>query len=105
MKKEENYYKPVRVNNFRSNNYIEYKSKGDKSRILSVEEYLDKIWPYLRAIINDLKKSWKIQLAMTINSISSKDDNDHKRVMHSKSDNIEIMISDKSDEVIKKLFH
>ena len=42
MKKEENYYKPVRVNNFRSNNYIEYKSKGDKSRILSVEEYLDK---------------------------------------------------------------
>ena len=42
---------------------------------------------------------------MTINSISSKDDNDHKCVMHSKSDNIEIMISDKSDEVIKKLFH
>ena len=29
---EENYYKPVRVGNFWSNNYIEYKSKGDRKR-------------------------------------------------------------------------
>ena len=57
FEKEENYYKPVRVNNFWSNNYIEYKSKGDKNRILSIEEYLDKIRPYLKDIINDLKKS------------------------------------------------
>ena len=56
-KEEENYYKPVRVNNFWSNNYIEYKSNGDKNRILSVEEYLDKIRLYLRDIINDLKQS------------------------------------------------
>ena len=35
---------------------------------------------------------------------SSEDDNDEERVMHSKSDNIEIMISDKADEVIKNLF-
>ena len=27
---EENYYKPVIVNNFRSNSYTEYKSKGDR---------------------------------------------------------------------------
>ena len=40
---EENYYKPVRVNNFRSDNYIEYKSKGDGSKTLSVEEYFNKI--------------------------------------------------------------
>ena len=57
FEKEENYYKPVRVNNFWSNNYIEYKRKGDKNRILSIEEYLDKIRPYLKDIINDLKKS------------------------------------------------
>ena len=31
-------------------------------------------------------------------------DNDEERVMHSKSDNMEIMISDESDEVIKVLF-
>ena len=52
----ENYYKQVRLNNFWSNNYIEYKSNGDKNRIISVKEYLDKIRPYLKDIINDLKK-------------------------------------------------
>ena len=31
-------------------------------------------------------------------------DNDEERVMHSKSDNIEIMINDEADEVIGKLF-
>ena len=28
---DENYYKPVRVSNFWSNNYIEYKSNGDRN--------------------------------------------------------------------------
>ena len=28
---EENYYKPVRVSNFWSNNYIEYESKCDRN--------------------------------------------------------------------------
>ena len=58
----------------------------------------------IRDIINDLKRSstWKIQLTITINFISSKDDNDEEHVMHSKSDNIEIMISDEADEDIKK---
>ena len=67
-KKEQSYYKRVRVNNFWSNSYIEYKSNSDKNRILSVEEYLDKIRPYLKDIITDLKKSdtLKIQLTITI---------------------------------------
>ena len=51
--KEKDYYKPVRVCNFSSNNYIEYKSKGDR-KTLSVEEYLDKTRPYLKDIINNL---------------------------------------------------
>ena len=33
---------------------------------------------------------------------SSKDDNDEECVMHSKSNNIEIKISDEADEIIKK---
>ena len=47
-----------------SNDYIEYKSNGDKNRILSVEEYLDKVMPCLKDIVNDPKKSdtWKVQL-------------------------------------------
>ena len=53
---EEDYYKPVRVDNFWSNNYIEYESEGDRNKILSVEEYLNKIRPYLKDMINNLKK-------------------------------------------------
>ena len=42
---------------------------------ISVEEYLDKIRPYLKNIINSLKKmdTWKIQLKIAINFISSRD--------------------------------
>ena len=89
-----------------SNDHIEYKSNGDRYKILSVEEYLDKIRTYLKEIINDLKESgtWKIQLTIAINFISSRDDNDEERVMHSKSDNIEIMISKEAHEVIEELF-
>ena len=36
--------------------------------------------------------------------MSSKD-NDKKRVMHLKSDNLELMINDKEVEVIEELFH
>ena len=59
---------------------------------------------YLKDIINNIKKTdaWKIQLAIANNFISSLH-NDEERVMHSKSDNIEIMISKKADE-IRKLF-
>ena len=95
---EENYYKPVRVNNFWSNNYTEYESSGDRNKILSVEEYLSKIRPYLKDIINNLKKSdtWKIQLTIANNFIFSIDNNE-ERVMHSKINNIEIMINDEAD--------
>ena len=57
--------------------------------MLPVEEYLNKIRPCLRDLVNDLKQSdtWKIQLTITINFISSKGDNDEDHVMHSKSDN------------------
>ena len=94
------------MNNFQSNNYIEYKSNGDKNKILSVEEYLNKIKTCLKDIKNDQQNSspWKTQLAIAINFISTIDDNDEKRVMNSKSNNIKIMISGEADEVIEKLF-
>ena len=102
---EEDYYKPVTAGNFWSNSYIEYNSDGDRNKTLSVEEYCNKIKPYLKNVIKNLKKSdtWKIQLTIAINFISSKD-NDEKCVMHSKRDNIEIMINDKAEEVIEKPF-
>ena len=48
---EEYYYKLVRVSNFWSKHYIEYKSKGDR-KTLSAEEYLNKIRPYFKDIKN-----------------------------------------------------
>ena len=54
---EESYCKQVRVSNFWSNSYIEHESNGDRNRTQSVEEYLNKISPHLKDIINNLKKS------------------------------------------------
>ena len=50
-----------------------------------LRKYINKYRPYLNNIINNLKNSdtWKIQLAVTINFISPKDDNDEDHVIHS----------------------
>ena len=66
------------------------------------EEYLYKISPYLKDMINNLKKSGtcKIQLTIANNFIFSID-NDEEHVMHSKCDNIEVMINDEADEIMK----
>ena len=105
---DEDYYKPIIVNGAFNNNYIQYKSKGNKGKILTPIEYLDMIRPYLSDMINDHKtqgewrihsdnkiierktqSEWKIQLTMAINFISSKD-SDETRTMHAKSNNVEI---------------
>ena len=47
---------------------------------------------------------WKVQLGMPTNFISSIDNDDEDHVMHSKSDNIEIMINYQANEVTENLF-
>ena len=88
-----------------NNNYIEYESKGDKNKNLSPEEYFDIIRPYLSDMINDHKtqSEWEIQLTMEISFISSKDSQE-TRTMYTKSDNIETMIGNETDEIIEKNF-
>ena len=81
------------------------------------------IRPYLSDIINDHKTpknlrvhssnevidyetqfgEWKIQLTMSINFISSKD-SDETRNLHTKINNIEIMMGNETDEIIDELF-
>ena len=81
------------------------------------------IRPYLSDIINDYKTfknlkvhssnevfdyetqfgEWKIQLTMSINFISFKD-SDKTRNMHTKSNNIEIMVVSETNEIIEELF-
>ena len=60
----------------------------------------------MKGVIKNLQKSdtWKIQLTVTINFISSKDHNDEESEMHSISDNIKVMIIDEADEVVENLF-
>ena len=57
-------YKPIKtVSDFDDNNdYIEYESKGDKDKTLSITEYLSRLRLYLRDIIDDYKTQgvWKI---------------------------------------------
>ena len=83
---------------------MEDESSCDRNKTLSAEEYHYKIRRYLKDI-KYLKTSdtWKVQLTITINFISSID-NDEECVMHWNSDNIEIKMNDEAEEVKKKLF-
>ena len=97
-------YKPTIVKSGYNNNYIEYRSEGDK--LLTIEEYLNLIEPYLRELINDHKNKgeWKIQLTAQINFISLRPGSDETRVMHTRSVNKEFMNGRDTDEIIKELF-
>ena len=53
--------------------------------------------------VEETPSEWKIQLTMTINFISSKDSDD-ARTMHTKSNNVEIMVGSETDEIIEELF-
>ena len=81
------------------------------------------IRPYLSDIINDHKTpkklrvhssnevfeyetqygEWKIQITISINFISSKD-SDETPNMHTKNNNIEIMMGNQTNDIIKELF-
>ena len=89
---------------------------------MSPEEDLDIIKPYLSDMINDHKTpmnlrvhsrdevinyetqlgEWKIQLTMSIKFIFSKDSNE-TCIMHTKSDDIEIMMRIETDDIIEEL--
>ena len=100
----EDYYKPTLVKSGYNNNYTQYENKGDK--ILTIKEYLGLIEPYLADMTNDYKSKgeWKIQYTAETNFTSLKPDSDEKRIMHMKSDSMEIMIGSNTNEVIKELF-
>ena len=67
--------------------------------------YLDEIKPFLKDIINNFKSSGtrKLYLTIAINFIYFKDTNE-KCLIHSKSNNIEIMIYKKADKAIQELY-
>ena len=88
-----------------NNNYIEYESRGNKDKNLSLKDYLNIIRPFLRDMINNYKihVEWKIQLTMQITFISSLDTREF-HIMNSKSCNIKIMKGMETDDIINELF-
>ena len=100
---KKDYYKPILVKSGYNGNYVPYESKGDK--ILTLIEYISLIEKYLRELINYYKSKgeWKLQLIAEINFISLKPGSDETRIMHTRSDNIEIMIGDDNVDIIEEL--
>ena len=86
---DDDYYQLKRVSNFWNNIHIACESNGDRNKKLLLEEYFNKIKPYLRDIIIGLQESdtWKIHLAIAIDFIPSKDTG-KECVMHSKSNTV-----------------
>ena len=103
---EEDYYEPVEIKSAFDNSYIQYESRGDRDANLSLAEYLNIIIPYLREMTDNHKDrgKWKIQLTMKINFASVLDNTQFQEI-DTKSDNIEIMIGIKTNDIIIGLFN
>ena len=52
---DEDYYKPIIVRDVFNGSYIQYESKGDNGKNLSIKKYLNTIKPYLSSLINNHK--------------------------------------------------
>ena len=53
MNQKRDYYKPIISGNAFNDNYIEYESNEDRDKMLSIEDYFDRIEPYLNDLIED----------------------------------------------------
>ena len=95
------YYKPIVSRSSFEGNYVKYTSSGDFTS--SIDVYFENINFYLHNLIYYymLKGECKIQLSMQISFISPT--NEETDIMHSKSDNIEIMRGRSTDEIVNML--
>ena len=97
-------YEPILIKTGFDNNYLEYRSESND--LLSFEEYINLIKPYLNDLINDKKDKgeWRLQLSAEISFVSQKPDSDKKRVMYTKSICEEFMIGSETEEITEKVF-
>ena len=98
------YYKPIEVKNAFNGDYVYYESNGDKISSVSVLEHFSHIMPFLHDLIEYFKTNgeWKIQLSMRIKFISITDAA-QENILHSKSDNVEIMRGIDTKSIIDEL--
>ena len=84
---KESHYELRKTKGAFGGNYTEYESNGDIDQVSPIENYLNKIEPYLTDIINKDRDWWKIQLTAEI-IFSSVGDEDSKKsypiYLHSK---------------------
>ena len=94
----DDYYKPVLAKESFDGNYQMYTCRGDKERTMYINEYLEKIKPFLITLINEKKtSSHKIQLDIAINLIHLT--NSDKITFYVKSKNVVCLPSDESEDI------
>ena len=98
----DNYYKSTLVQGLFNKNYQRYYIRGDKTREMPIDQYIDKVIPFLKILINDKKMNeQKIQLDMGINLVHI---TDNKRItFFSKSENIRSLPSSNTNEILNML--
>ena len=105
---DDDYYKPILVKGSFNENYKYHESRGDKNKKLSIEQYLDKIKPYLSDLINENKalennlNEWKVQINMSVNFVSFNDTGEI-RIIFVLSDNEEIRLGNETDDIVNRL--
>ena len=102
---EDDYYRPILVKRSFHENCKYCESRGDKVKKLSIEQYLDMIKHYLSELINENKaiennfNEWKIQINMRVNFVSSNDAGEIRTICML-SDNEEIRLGNKTDDIV-----
>ena len=96
-------YEPVLIKSGFEGNYLEYMSNGNN--LLSFDEYLELIKPYLNDLINvsKAKGEWKLQLSAEISFVSQKPGSDETHVMYTGSFCEGIMSGSETEEIMEKL--
>ena len=100
----DDYYMPILAKESFNGNYQMFTCKGDKERTMSTNEYLERIRPYLIALIDEKKtSSHKIELDIAINLIHlTKSD---RITFYVKSKNIECLPSDDAEHILEQLIN
>ena len=98
----DNYYKPILVQGLFNDSYQRYNCRGDPTRQMPIDTYLDKVIPFIRILINEKKTTeQKIQLDIGINLVHI---TDGKRMrFYTKSENIKCLPSSNTEDLLNEL--
>ena len=98
----DDYYKPILVQGLFNDNYQRYYCRGDQTRQMSINTYMDKLIPLFKILIDEKKATeQKTQLDIRINYVHI---TDNKRITHfAKSENIKCLPSSNADDILNEL--